>query len=207
MKPNPFITQERNKCMDTEGHAPAKTLVIQFHPYIFTTSHWLADFSSFYIYVLSNFSNITIPFISINFPVVSNAWFSKIFRKIDCSNAFFFLHMYFLKIKTYLREITEKFLSTLLLMFLSSCYLIENARRDTAAEKELDILMQIKLEPLLVQRFKKKERDKKSTFQQRHVNVTNRENYSEKTIQLFSLYWHEINFESFSLKSKYQRCV
>ena len=130
MKPNPFITQERNKCMDTEGHAPAKTLVIQFHPYFFTTSHWLADFSSFYIYVLSNFTNITIPFISINFPVVSNAWFSKIFRKIDCSNAFFFLHMYFLKIKTYLREITEKFLSTLLLMFLSSCYLIENARRE-----------------------------------------------------------------------------
>ena len=88
----------------------------------------------------------------------------------------------------YVREIAANFLSTLLLMFLSSCYLIENARRDTAAEKELDILMQIKLEPLLVQRFKKKERDKKSTFQQRHVNVTNRENYSEKTIQLFSLY-------------------
>ena len=31
----------------------------------------------------------------------------------------------------------EKFLSTLLLMFVASCYFIYNARRDTAAEKEI----------------------------------------------------------------------
>ena len=31
----------------------------------------------------------------------------------------------------YVRQMAEKFLSTLLLMFISSCYLIYNARRDT----------------------------------------------------------------------------
>ena len=33
---------------------------------------------------------------------------------------------------------TEKFLSTLLLMFIASCYFIYNARRDTDTEKEFD---------------------------------------------------------------------
>ena len=31
----------------------------------------------------------------------------------------------------YVRQMAEKFLSTLFLMFISSCYLIYNARRDT----------------------------------------------------------------------------
>ena len=31
----------------------------------------------------------------------------------------------------YVRQMAEKFLNTLLLMFISSCYLIYNARRDT----------------------------------------------------------------------------
>ena len=48
-------------------------------------------------------------------------------------------------------------------MFISSCYFIYNARRDTAAEKEFDIVIQMTLERVLVQRFKKKEmREKKS---------------------------------------------
>ena len=55
----------------------------------------------------------------------------------------------------------EKFLSTLLLMFISSCYFIYNAPRDTAAEKEFDIVIQMTLEHVIVQRFKKKEMDKK----------------------------------------------
>ena len=56
---------------------------------------------------------------------------------------------------------TEKFLSTLLLMFISSCYFIYNARRDTAAEKEVDVVTQMIFEHVLVQRVKKKEMDKK----------------------------------------------
>ena len=58
----------------------------------------------------------------------------------------------------------EKFLSTLLLIFVSSCYFIYNARRDTAAEKEFDIVIQMTLKHVLVQRFKKKEMDKKNNF-------------------------------------------
>ena len=46
-------------------------------------------------------------------------------------------------------------------MFISSCYFIYNVRRDTAAEKEFDIVIQMTLEQVLVQRFKKKEMDKK----------------------------------------------
>ena len=52
----------------------------------------------------------------------------------------------------------------LLLMFISSCYFIYHARRDTVAEKEFDIMTQMTLEHFLVQRFKEKEMDKKKTF-------------------------------------------
>ena len=45
-------------------------------------------------------------------------------------------------------------------MFISSRYFIHNARRDT----ESDIIIQITLEHVLVQRFKKKEMDEKITF-------------------------------------------
>ena len=55
----------------------------------------------------------------------------------------------------------EKFLSTLLLMFIASSYFIYNARRDTATEEEFDIVIQMTLEHVLVQRFKKKEIDEK----------------------------------------------
>ena len=57
----------------------------------------------------------------------------------------------------YVRGIAEKLLSTLLLVFISSCCFIYNARRDTAVEKEFDILIQTAVEHVLVQRFKKKE--------------------------------------------------
>ena len=46
-------------------------------------------------------------------------------------------------------------------MFISSCYFIYNARRDTAAEKEVDVVTQMIFEHVLVQRVKKKEMDKK----------------------------------------------
>ena len=45
----------------------------------------------------------------------------------------------------------ETFLNTLLLMFISSRYFIHNARKDT----ESDIVIQMTLEHVLVQRFKK----------------------------------------------------
>ena len=54
----------------------------------------------------------------------------------------------------------ESFLSTLLLMFISSRYFIHDARRDT----ETNIVIQMTLEHALVQRLKKKEMDKKITF-------------------------------------------
>ena len=47
-------------------------------------------------------------------------------------------------------------------MSISPCYFIYNARRDTAAEKEFDIVMQMTLECVLVQRFKKKEMGEKN---------------------------------------------
>ena len=60
---------------------------------------------------------------------------------------------------------TEKFLSTFLLMFIVSCYFINNARRDTAAEKEFGTVIQMTLEHLLVQRLKKKKKwSNKITF-------------------------------------------
>ena len=67
------------------------------------------------------------------------------------------------------REIAEKFLSTLLLiywyLYLPSCYFIYNARSDTVAEKEFDIVIPMTLERVLVQRFKKKGMsEKKVTF-------------------------------------------
>ena len=49
-------------------------------------------------------------------------------------------------------------------MFIASCYFIYNARRDTATEKEFDIVIQMTLEHVLVQRFKKKEMDEKNNF-------------------------------------------
>ena len=56
----------------------------------------------------------------------------------------------------------EEFLSTLLLMFISSCYFIYNAHRGTAAEKKFHIVTQMTLEHVIVQRFKKEEMDEKN---------------------------------------------
>ena len=60
----------------------------------------------------------------------------------------------------YVRWMAETLLSTLLLMLIFSCYFIHNARRDT----ESDIVIRMTLEHVLVQRFKKKEMDEKTTF-------------------------------------------
>ena len=49
-------------------------------------------------------------------------------------------------------------------MFIASWYFIYNARRDTAPEKEFDIEIQMTLEQVLVQKFKKKEMDGKNNF-------------------------------------------
>ena len=54
----------------------------------------------------------------------------------------------------------ETFLSILLLMFISSRYFIHNARRDT----ESDIVIQVILGHVLVQRLTKKEKDEKKNF-------------------------------------------
>ena len=51
-----------------------------------------------------------------------------------------------------------------MLLYLFIYLFIYNARRDTAAEKEFDIVIQMTLQHVLVQRFKKKEMDKKETF-------------------------------------------
>ena len=63
------------------------------------------------------------------------------------------------------RKIAEKFLSTLLLicwyLYLTSCYFIYKAGRDTVAEKEFDIVILMTLERALVQGFKKKEMSEK----------------------------------------------
>ena len=49
-------------------------------------------------------------------------------------------------------------------MSISSCYFIYNTRRDTASEKEFDIVIQMTLEHVLVQRFKNKRNGQKKTF-------------------------------------------
>ena len=50
----------------------------------------------------------------------------------------------------------ETFLITLLLMFISSRYFVRNARRDT----ESDTVIQMTLEHVFIQRFKKKKNEK-----------------------------------------------
>ena len=47
-----------------------------------------------------------------------------------------------IKYVLYVRQIAEKFLSTLLLMFIASCYFIYNACRDIDTEKEFGIVTQ-----------------------------------------------------------------
>ena len=54
-----LIKQGRSKCMDLQGQAPAKTLIIQFHLHLSTNKQWLAGFKI--LYISSSFTNITIP--------------------------------------------------------------------------------------------------------------------------------------------------
>ena len=53
----PLIKQARNKRMGIHGQAPAKTLIIQFHPHLSTDKQWLADFKI--LYISSTLSNCT----------------------------------------------------------------------------------------------------------------------------------------------------
>ena len=62
-----------------------------------TNNQWLATFQD--IVHLIFFANITMPFISINFAVLWNAWFSNIFCKIHLKNDFSFSQVSFLKSK------------------------------------------------------------------------------------------------------------
>ena len=48
-------------------------------------------------------------------------------------------------------------------MFIASCYFIYNARRYKATEKEFGIVIQMTLQHVLVQRFKKKRNGRKKT--------------------------------------------
>ena len=65
----------------------------------------------------------------------------------------------------YVREIAVKFLNTFSLMFISSWYLVyNNTLRDIAAEKEFDIVIQMTLQYVPVQTFKKKAMDGKSSL-------------------------------------------
>ena len=52
----------------------------------------------------------------------------------------------------------------------------------TAAEKEFDIVIQLTLEQVVVQRLKTREVDEKCNFEQRHLNVTKRANSSGRMI-------------------------
>ena len=72
-------------------------MIIQFHLHLLTNNQWLTDFSR---YCTPTFTNVKIPFITINFAVLWNASFSKILCKFHWSNVFFFFHVSFLKIKT-----------------------------------------------------------------------------------------------------------
>ena len=66
----------------------------------------------------------------------------------------------------YVREINEKFLGTLLLMFISSCYFLYNHVGHTAANNEFDLAVQMTMEHVSSEIIEKEERNgqKKVTF-------------------------------------------
>ena len=70
-----------------------------------------------------------------------------------------------------------KFLRTLLLMFISSCYLIYNARRDT---ERICYCNTDDTGASSSSGIQKKKVDEKNNFEQRHVNVTRRANSSRR---------------------------
>ena len=79
------------KCM---GISPAKNFDHPLPSHLSSNKQWLADFEI--LYVSSTFTNITMPFMKpiskksaiINFAILWNAWFTKIFCKIHGSNVF-----------------------------------------------------------------------------------------------------------------------
>ena len=78
----------------------------------------------------------------------------------------------------YVREIAEKFLSTLLLMFIPASY-FRGTRRDAAAEKESDMAIQMTLKHVRAQTLKKWTRKARTD-----INITKRVNSSERKIYL-----------------------
>ena len=64
-------------------------------------------------------------------------------------------------------------------MFISSCYFIFTTRRDSAAEKEFNIVIHMTLEHVLIQRLKKKNWTKKITFN-KDINFTKWANFSRR---------------------------
>ena len=70
-----------------------------------------------------------------------------------------------------------KFLRTLLLMFISSSYLIYNARRDT---ESICYCNTDDTGASSSSGIQKKKADEKNNFEQRHVNVTRRANSSRR---------------------------
>ena len=91
------------------------------------------------LYISSTFTNITIPFSWINFAVLWNSWFCKIFFKIHWNNVFFFFQLCFLKFETQNFLLLFSFLcfewSTYILhskirIFVIFCYLLHQCARE-----------------------------------------------------------------------------
>ena len=59
----PLIKEWLVKHRDTQGQAPARNLIIQFHLHLSTSKQWLADFKI--LYISSTFTNLTIPLMKV----------------------------------------------------------------------------------------------------------------------------------------------
>ena len=80
-------------------------------------------------------------------------------------------------------------------------YHLFNARGDTAAEKEFDIVIQMTQEYVLVQRFKKKRKWTKKQLLTNSYHCYKVGKFLWKNDLPKSLFWHKKNFESYSLKN------
>ena len=102
----PLIKERRSKRMDIQRQTLAKSSIIQFH-HLLTNKQWLVHFKI--LYISSTFTNITMLFMKsislesaiINFVLLWNVWFSKMFCKIHWGNIFFHFDVFFLIRTTY----------------------------------------------------------------------------------------------------------
>ena len=89
-----LIKEGCSKRMGIHGQTPTKSLIIQFHLQLSTNKQWLEDFKI--LHISFTFTNIKLLFMKsilwelniINFAILWNVWFSKIFCKIHWSNVF-----------------------------------------------------------------------------------------------------------------------